>query len=90
MAAKIEVTGNGDNFQVVVSEGGGQTRHQVHVAAAELQRLAPGAPPTRVIEAAFRFLLDREAKESILSRFGLNEISRYFPEFERDISAYLP
>ena len=85
----IEVSGVGDRFRVVVGEGGGQTRHEVRAGAAELHRLAPGVAPTRVIEAAFRFLLDREAKESILARFALSDVSRYFPEFERRLSDYL-
>ena len=39
--------------------------------------------------AAFRFLLDREPKESILRRFDVAVISRYFPEFERELPRYL-
>jgi hypothetical protein len=38
---------------------------------------------------AFRFLLDREPKESILGRFDVTAISRYFPEFERELPHYL-
>ena len=45
--------------------------------------------PERCLEAAFRFLLDREPKESILRRFDVTEISRYFPEFEREMPRYL-
>ncbi len=45
-------------------------------------------PPDRCIEAAFRFLLDREPKESILARFDVSVISRYFPEFARELSGY--
>ena len=41
------------------------------------------------LEAAFRFLLDREPKESILERFDVMVISRYFPEFEREMPRYL-
>ena len=43
----------------------------------------------RCIEAAFRFLLDREPKESILGRFDVMVIKRYFPEFERELPRYL-
>jgi hypothetical protein len=86
---KIEVTEGGDGFEVVVSEGGGSTRHLVRASAAELARIAPGVAPAQAIEAAFRFLLDREPKESILTRFALSDISRYFPEFERAIASYL-
>jgi hypothetical protein len=45
--------------------------------------------PERGLEAAFRFLLDREPKESILKRFDVTAISRYFPEFEREMPRYL-
>ena len=47
--------------------------------------------PRRVLslEAAFRFLLDREPKEAILGRFDVTVISRYFPEFERELPHYL-
>jgi hypothetical protein len=40
--------------------------------------------------AAFRFLLEREPKESILARFDVSVIARYFPEFERELPRYLP
>ena len=43
----------------------------------------------RCLEAVFRFLLGRERKESILARFDATVISRYFPEFEREVSRYL-
>lgn len=45
--------------------------------------------PSLLIEAAFRFLLDREPKESILSRFDISVISRYFPEFESVLPRYI-
>jgi hypothetical protein len=41
------------------------------------------------IEAAFRFLLDREPKESILARFDVSVIQRYFADFERELPRYL-
>jgi hypothetical protein len=34
-------------------------------------------------------LLEREPKESILRRFDVKAISRYFPEFEREMPRYL-
>ncbi|MGA7544342.1 MAG: hypothetical protein WBW08_00720 [Methyloceanibacter sp.] len=42
--------------------------------------------PERCLEAAFRFILDREPKESILGRFDVTVIQRYFPEFEQELS----
>ena len=45
--------------------------------------------PEHCIEAAFQFLLDREPQESILRHFDITVISRYFPEFERELPRYL-
>ena len=78
-------------FEVIVREGTGETRHQVTVSRETCARLGAGKhAPERVIEAAFSFLLDREAKEAILRRFDVTIISRYFPEFEHELPKYLP
>jgi hypothetical protein len=89
----IEVKSEGGSdplrFTVVVREGQGETRHAVTLAAADFSRLGKGAKPEQVVEGAFAFLLAREPKESILSRFDLSVIARYFPEFERELPRYL-
>jgi hypothetical protein len=73
-------------FEVVVEDAAGRTRHRVTLAP----HLVPaGRTPEQCVEAAFRFLLDREPKESILARFDLSSIARYFPEFERELPRYL-
>jgi hypothetical protein len=65
--------------------------HQVTMSAATFARLTTGYnTPDNVIGAAFRFLLDREPKDSILPSFDITEISRYFPDFERELPRYLP
>ena len=67
-----------------------ETRHHVTMSQEMCERLTAGKhPPERCLEAAFRFLLDREPKESILRRFDVTAISRYFPEFEREMPRYL-
>lgn len=76
-------------FEVAVTEGGTTTRHEVTLSARDHERLARGASPERVIDAAFRFLLDREPKESILRRFDVSVIGTYFREFERKLRDYL-
>jgi hypothetical protein len=77
-------------FEVIVSEGDGETRHHVTMQRETYDRLTDGKhAPERCLEAAFRFLLDREPKESILGRFDVTVISRYFPEFERELRHYL-
>jgi hypothetical protein len=89
---EIRRTGEGDplEFEVVVREGQGETRHHLTMARETCDRLTPGKhTPERCVEAAFRFLLDREPKESVLSRFDVTVISRYFPEFGRELPRYL-
>jgi hypothetical protein len=92
--AVIEVSriGEGDppKFHVVLRDGSGETRHDVTMSAETCILLTAGAhEPERCIEAAFRFLLDREPKESILSKFDVMQIARYFPEFTRELPRYL-
>ena len=75
---------------MVVREGEGETRHHVTISPETYERLTAGKhTPERCLEAAFRFLLDREPKESILGRFDVAVISRYFPDFEREMRHYL-
>ena len=77
-------------FEVIVCEGNNETHHHVTVSQEMCERLTAGKhTPERCLEAAFRFLLDREPKESILRRFDVTAISRYFPEFEREMPRYL-
>lgn len=76
-------------FEVVVRDAKGETRHDVTMARATFARLAGTEhTPTQCVEAAFRFLLDREPKEAILARFDVDVIARYFPEFERTLPSY--
>ena len=42
-----------------------------------------------LVKASFKFLLDREAKESILKSFNLKVISSYFPEYADRIKDYI-
>ena len=67
-------------------DGGTRTEHQVTVGGADLARLDPTArDPHLLVDTSFRFLLERESNTSILRRFDLMEIARYFPEFEATI-----
>jgi hypothetical protein len=77
-------------FQVTVRVGKGATHHRVTMSRATYRHLTAGEhTPERCLEAAFRFLLDREPKESILAEFDVSIISRYFPEFEQQLPHYL-
>ena len=77
-------------FEVAVGDEQGESRHQVTMATEMCTRLTQDrCTPEACIEAAFRFLLDREPKESILRRFDVSVIARYFPEFEKELPRYL-
>jgi hypothetical protein len=89
---EVERTAEGDpmGFAVTVREPNGQTSHQVSMSRQTWQQLSDGQyPAEQCIDAAFRFLLDREPKESILRRFDVALIAHYFPSFERDLPGYL-
>jgi hypothetical protein len=86
----IEVNAiGGDEYEVTVSAGGGQSQHRVTLSAQQQEQLCPGKSPEECLEAAFRFLLDREPKEAILGKFDVMVIAKYFPEFEGKIGDYL-
>jgi len=78
-----------DAYTVKVVDGSSATQHIVTMTAADAEHYASGARPERLLEAAFVFLLAREPKESILRRFSLPDIERYFPDFPKQIARYL-
>ena len=88
---EVNPEGGGDPlaFSVVVRDGRSETRHAVTLSAADHARLAKGTAPEALIQAAFAFLLEREPKEAILSRFDVSVIARYYPEFEDELPRYL-
>ena len=55
--------------------------YDVGVADDDAARLAPGADVADLVRESFVFLLDREPPGSILPRFDLPVIGRYFPEY---------
>jgi hypothetical protein len=73
-------------FRVVVSDDQDSSSHLVTVMPSDIDRYAPGSSPEELLEAAFVFLLAREPRESILPRFELPIIERYFPEFPQAMS----
>ena len=89
--AQITVIPQSDtHYLVTVSDSASSTTHQVTVTSDHLARYAPaGTSPEKLLHASFDFLLERESKESILSKFDLSVIERYFPEFPRQIRKLL-
>jgi hypothetical protein len=66
------------------------TQHHVHVSKDFYKSLTGGKVSYEaLIKASFEFLLERESNNSILSQFDLAVISRYFPEYEKDIKKRL-
>lgn len=89
MGAKIEVEKlDGTHFRVRVAEAGSETTHQITLDPKYCEKIAGGAAEAeQLIGKSFEFLLEREPKESILSRFDLSIISRYFPDYEHEIKS---
>ena len=87
MAARIEVEKIKDGeFRVRVIEGKSESTHHVTLNQDDYRSPSGGKiAPEELIRRSFEFLLSREAKESILPRFDLPVIGRYFPEYEREL-----
>jgi len=82
-------TADGWSCEVVVGTDPARTQHTVIVSHDALDGLAPGGAPERLVRASFGFLLEREPRSSILRRFELLEIGRYFPEYPDEIQRRL-
>lgn len=77
-------------YEVVVdgSEGDTETTHRVVLQPDYYMKLCGGTITHEwLIIQAFKFLLEREPNTSILASFELQDIGRYFPEFEEEITA---
>ena len=60
--------------------------HTVTLQADYAQKLTNGhISNAELLKKSFEFLLQREPNTSILRSFDLSVISRYFPEYEREI-----
>jgi hypothetical protein len=75
-----------NRFRVTVADGASATTHTVTV---DPDLGLVDAAAEELVAASFRFLLDREPKESILREFDLGVISRYFPDYASRIGDYL-
>ena len=78
-------------FRVEVKAVQGGSGHEVTLSRETYERLTNNKfAPETCVEAAFRFLLDREPKESILPSFDIDRIGQFFPDFERALPEYFP
>ena len=81
---------NDGNFAVRVRNGKSETSHVVSVPTGLKADL--GLETTSgeaLVRASFAFLLDHEPATSIMPKFSLDTISRYFPEYRREIHNYI-
>ena len=70
-----------DTFEVVVTTQS-TTTHSVTVSDAIHTQLTNGKiSKETLLEKSFEFLLEREPNTSILSRFKIEVISQYFPDY---------
>ena len=78
----ISVTAKGqDTFEVVVTTQS-TTTHSVTVSDAIHTQLTNGKiSKETLLEKSFEFLLEREPNTSILSKFKIEVISQYFPDY---------
>lgn len=82
----MERKGEGWVCEVEVDQDGETTRHTVTVSPADLARWGRGKDEGAVddlVRRSFAFLLEREPPSSILRRFDLAVIQRYFPEYDQ-------
>jgi hypothetical protein len=77
--AGIDITESGEHAYLVDLGG---TRHEVVVPGRLLTTLGLNTTDEpSLVRASFEFLLEREPATSILRRFDLDVIGRYFPEY---------
>jgi hypothetical protein len=76
-------------FQVTIEEASGRTTHIITIKDSFLGFLPKNHSEEEIVIAVFRFLLDREPKEAILTNFDISIIQNYFPKFLSEISPYL-
>jgi hypothetical protein len=87
----VLVTATGDrSYRVEVGSGPRTSTHQVEVPDGyEAELGLATVPGAELVRASFEFLLEREPASSILRRFGLDVIERYFPEYRAEIAGYV-
>jgi len=79
---------NDKQFMVRVKEEDTAKDYSVTMDDDYYQKLTGGKiTKEELIKKSFEFLLEREPKESILSRFNIKIISNYFPEYEKEIKS---
>lgn len=84
MRVEVRCSADGDGYRctVEVSDARSTSRHVVRVSRKDIERWRHGRSVEELVRDSFGFLLEREAKESILNEFDLSVIKRYFPDYD--------
>jgi hypothetical protein len=90
IVARCEAVAGGRQCRVVVSDERGASSYEVGIPAAGpfLASLLPDPgfdDAERLVRETFAFLLEREPRSSILARFDLPVVERYFPDYPADM-----
>ncbi len=91
---RCEAAGDGWQCRATVTDDRGSSVHVVRVPGAGALPVAVGPDPgpsdiERLVRETFTFLLEREPRTSILARFDLPVVERYFPEYPDEIQRRL-
>jgi len=74
------------SYEVRVFDQGRAHRYDVTLSFQDYDLWSRGrVAPSRVVEAAFEFLLDNEPAASIMARFDCSVIRRYFPKVDQEL-----
>ena len=85
VTVRVQKGPDGWACDVSVDHGGQTSTHTVMVSRRDLARWGTGDDADAaadLVSRSFRFLLDREPPNSILPRFDLSVIPRYFPDYD--------
>ena len=78
-------TESGWHCTVTLGDDDRATTHEVTVDRDVLDDLAPGSTPEELVRVSFEFLLEREPRESIMRRFELPIIGRFFGDYRDEM-----
>ncbi len=88
IAKELVSDSQGKVFKVTVHEGKEVSEHIVSLTEDVFIRIGTGKSRSELVEAVFRYLLEREDKEEISGSFDIFDICQNFPDIEKDIGNY--
>jgi len=77
------------DFMVTLTDDSGPTQHTVIATYEDHEAYAPDLPIERIVEEAFRFLLDRQPHSMIKGHFALQDLARMFVDFDFEMKRRL-